>query len=70
MFAEQLTVDIGENIVTVLLAITNLLTLLFAGAAVSRTKQLKPNGGSSVADKVDAIYSKYVAQRREEDGND
>lgn len=67
MLAETLTLDVGENVVTIVLAITNLITLVIAGVATNRTKQLKPNGGDSVKDKVDALYSTYVANRRTND---
>lgn len=58
---QTITFDVGANVLQI---ITLLVVLVNTIISAQRTKQLKPNGGSSVFDKVNAIYDSM--ERRKE----
>ena len=50
-----------------LIAIPTIASTVTAAITYQRTKELRPNGGSSILDKVDKIYRTTTAHERKED---
>lgn len=62
--ADAFTLDVGDNLLNAINLIANAITLIIVQ---SRTKELRPNGGDSMKDKVEKLYRTVAANDRAND---
>lgn len=66
MFAAEL--EIGDNMLVLLMALIPTIPAVIAAiVSIRQNRELKPNGGSSMNDKVSKIYRTVVATDRADD---
>jgi hypothetical protein len=62
------TVEIGDNLLILLMALIPTVPATVAAIiSIRRGKELKPNGGTSIHDKVSELHRVVVAHDRKED---